>query len=391
MDAGADYVGTVRIRRHDVLWRKAASRLMNRVRERTTSIRITDQGCMLRGYHRSVIDALNRCREVSTYVPALAYTFARHPVEIEVAHAERTVGQVEVLAVPPHPAELRPDDRLSRWCRCSSSPCPASSSHCCRSSFVVFLAIRRLVVGPEAEGVFTLFAHRVLPDRRGADRPWRGRASTSGASTSRCASARATRSPRCSAQTRTAERSGAAALPRSPGSSPQRAAAAATGARSGGVSPGRAVVFAYHDVGVRCLKALLSAGLEIPLVVTVPDDPHETPLVASVAATAADYGLRLTAPATRTARELHARCWRSCSPDFMFSFYYRALLGAPLLQCARRGALNMHGSLLPKYRGRAAGQLGDPARRARDRRDAALHGGARRCRRHRRSRRPCRS
>ena len=66
---------------------------MNRLRERTTSIRITDQGCMLRGYHRSVIDALNRCTEVSTYVPALAYTFARHPVEIEVAHAERTVGQ----------------------------------------------------------------------------------------------------------------------------------------------------------------------------------------------------------------------------------------------------------------------------------------------------------
>ena len=79
--------------RQDVLWRKAASRLMNRMREGTTSIRITDQGCMLRGYHRSVIDAVNHCTEVSTYVPALAYTFARHPVEIEVAHAERTVGQ----------------------------------------------------------------------------------------------------------------------------------------------------------------------------------------------------------------------------------------------------------------------------------------------------------
>ena len=79
--------------RQDVLWRKAASRLMNRIREGTTSIRITDQGCMLRGYHRSVIDAVNHCTEVSTYVPALAYTFARHPVEIEVAHAERTVGQ----------------------------------------------------------------------------------------------------------------------------------------------------------------------------------------------------------------------------------------------------------------------------------------------------------
>ena len=74
MDTGADYVGTVRVDRHDVMWRKAASRLMNRIRERTTQVRITDQGCMLRGYHRSVVNAINRCVEVSTFVPALGYT-----------------------------------------------------------------------------------------------------------------------------------------------------------------------------------------------------------------------------------------------------------------------------------------------------------------------------
>jgi methionyl-tRNA formyltransferase len=118
------------------------------------------------------------------------------------------------------------------------------------------------------------------------------------------------------------------------------------------VSPGRAVVFAYHDVGVRCLKALISAGLDIPLVVTVPDDPQETPWFASVAATAADYGLRLLAPRDAHEPQLHDLL-AQLRPDFVFSFYYRALLGAPLLQCARRGALNMHGSLLPKYRGRA--------------------------------------
>src|SRR6195256_6568851 len=93
MDAGADYVGTIRKSRQDVLWRKAASRLMNRIRERTTSISITDQGCMLRGYHRNIVEAINRCLEVSTYVPALGYTFARHPVEIEVAHAQRQAGE----------------------------------------------------------------------------------------------------------------------------------------------------------------------------------------------------------------------------------------------------------------------------------------------------------
>ncbi len=118
------------------------------------------------------------------------------------------------------------------------------------------------------------------------------------------------------------------------------------------MSAPRAVVFAYHDVGVRCLKTLLSAGLEIPLVVTVSDDPHETQWYASVAATAADYGLRVIAPSEPDSAEL-GRTLQALQPDFIFSFYYRSLLPAALLRCARRGALNMHGSLLPKYRGRA--------------------------------------
>ena len=118
------------------------------------------------------------------------------------------------------------------------------------------------------------------------------------------------------------------------------------------MSRARAVVFAYHDVGVRCLKTLLSAQVEIPLVVTVPDDPSEQHWYASVAAAAADQGLRVIAPAAANTPEL-AQELRSVQPDFLFSFYYRSLLGPPLLAAARRGALNMHGSLLPKYRGRA--------------------------------------
>jgi methionyl-tRNA formyltransferase len=118
------------------------------------------------------------------------------------------------------------------------------------------------------------------------------------------------------------------------------------------VSGPSAVVFAYHDVGVRCLKALLSGGVAVPLVVTVPDDPGETRWFASVAATAADYGLPVLAPADAGGAELEQRV-AALRPDFLFSFYYRALLGEPLLRAARRGALNMHGSLLPKYRGRA--------------------------------------
>ena len=156
MDTGADYVGTVRVSRQDVLWRKAASRFLNRLREGTTSIHITDQGCMLRGYERSVIDAVNRCSEVSTYVPALAYTFARHPLEIEVAHAERTHGQSKY--------SLFRLIRLNFDLMTGFSVAPLqffSMSGIVIAllsiAFVIYLAIRRLVVGPEAEGVFTLF------------------------------------------------------------------------------------------------------------------------------------------------------------------------------------------------------------------------------------------
>lgn len=114
----------------------------------------------------------------------------------------------------------------------------------------------------------------------------------------------------------------------------------------------RAVVFAYHDVGVRCLKTLLSAQVEVPLVVTVRDDPRENRWFASVADTARDYGLPLATPEDAGSPELTDRV-AQIQPDFIFSFYYRAMLGAPILKSARRGALNMHGSLLPKYRGRA--------------------------------------
>src|SRR5436853_325145 len=89
MDEGYDYVGGVRGERHDNAFRRLGSRAMNRLRERITRIRMTDQGCMLRAYSRDIIDAINACREVSTFIPALAYTFARRPTEVEVAHEAR--------------------------------------------------------------------------------------------------------------------------------------------------------------------------------------------------------------------------------------------------------------------------------------------------------------
>src|SRR2546429_370144 len=93
MDEGYDYVGSVRLERHDTAFRRNASRLMNAVRERITRIRMTDQGCMLRAYSRDIVAAINSCREINTFIPALAYTFAQRPTEIEVAHEERAAGE----------------------------------------------------------------------------------------------------------------------------------------------------------------------------------------------------------------------------------------------------------------------------------------------------------
>jgi undecaprenyl-phosphate 4-deoxy-4-formamido-L-arabinose transferase len=93
MDGGADYVGGVRAVREDSWWRRTASRAMNRLRERITRIRMTDQGCMLRAYSRDIADAVAASREVSTFIPALAFTYAHRPTEVAVAHAERAAGE----------------------------------------------------------------------------------------------------------------------------------------------------------------------------------------------------------------------------------------------------------------------------------------------------------
>jgi undecaprenyl-phosphate 4-deoxy-4-formamido-L-arabinose transferase len=93
MDEGHDYVGTIRRQRRDSAFRRHASQAMNRLRERITKIRMTDQGCMLRAYSRQIVDAINECREANTFIPALAYTFAHRPAEIEVAHEERVAGE----------------------------------------------------------------------------------------------------------------------------------------------------------------------------------------------------------------------------------------------------------------------------------------------------------
>jgi len=114
----------------------------------------------------------------------------------------------------------------------------------------------------------------------------------------------------------------------------------------------RAVVFAYHNVGARCLRVLRAHGVDVPLVVTHADDPAETLWFARVTDAADDLGLPWIAPPDPNDDEVVRRI-AALAPDWLFSFYYRQMLKAPLLSLAPRGALNMHGSLLPHYRGRA--------------------------------------
>jgi len=113
----------------------------------------------------------------------------------------------------------------------------------------------------------------------------------------------------------------------------------------------RAVVFAYHNVGCRCLSVLLAHGVDVALVVTHRDNPQETIWFDSVAELAALHGIPAITPDNPNAPEVVEQI-RALQPDFLFSFYYREMLKKDLLEIPKCGALNMHGSLLPKYRGR---------------------------------------
>lgn len=112
-----------------------------------------------------------------------------------------------------------------------------------------------------------------------------------------------------------------------------------------------AVVFAYHNVGVRCLSALLAGGMRVKLVVTHADDPNENIWFDSVQRLAELHRIPVAMPEDPNTEAFVAQI-AQYQPEFLFSFYYRFMLKAPLLRVPSRGALNMHGSLLPKYRGR---------------------------------------
>ena len=155
--AGHDYVGSYRRARQDSFFRRLASRIVNGLRERTTHIHMTDQGCMLRAYDRALVETMNSCREVNTFIPALAYSFAARPTEIEVAHEPRAAGESKYSLY----SLLRLNfDLVTGF---SIVPLQWFSligivlSLLAGALFVVLL-VRRFLFGAEVEGAFTLFA-----------------------------------------------------------------------------------------------------------------------------------------------------------------------------------------------------------------------------------------
>jgi undecaprenyl-phosphate 4-deoxy-4-formamido-L-arabinose transferase len=156
-DEGYDVVGGVRQNRQDSAARKLASAVVNRVTAAITRMKLTDFGCMLRAYSREVVDEINRCDEASTFIPALGQSFARRPTEVEVAHAPRTGGESAY--------SLYRLVRLNFDLMTGFSSVPIQLFGMLGTvvavggiAFGVFLFVRRLVVGAEVEGVFTLFA-----------------------------------------------------------------------------------------------------------------------------------------------------------------------------------------------------------------------------------------
>jgi undecaprenyl-phosphate 4-deoxy-4-formamido-L-arabinose transferase len=156
MREGYDYVGTIRKNRQDTWFRRTASQAMNRLRQRITRIKMTDQGCMLRAYSRSIVETINSCNELNTFIPALAYTFSNRPTEIEVLHEERSAGDSKY--------SLYQLVRLNFDLVTGFSIVPLQMFSLLgfglaliSAVFVAYLALRRLIFGPEAEGLFTLF------------------------------------------------------------------------------------------------------------------------------------------------------------------------------------------------------------------------------------------
>ena len=155
-EEGFEVVATYRKQRKDSLFRKLPSYIVNKITAKLVGVKLKDYGCMLRAYRRNIIDYMNMCPESSSFIPALANTFAKKITEIEVAHAERKTGTTKYSLFKLWRLNFDLMTSFSLW------PIQMISSlgvgiAALGLLFALFLLVRRFLIGPEGEGVFTLF------------------------------------------------------------------------------------------------------------------------------------------------------------------------------------------------------------------------------------------
>jgi len=317
VEAGHDVVGSYRRARQDTTWRHWASKAINFIRARITHIEMRDHGCMLRAYRREIVREIVAAREGSTYIPALAQYFAANPTEVEVEHAARAAGESKY--------NLYKLIRLNFDLMTGFSLVPLQMFtitgmvvSVLSTLLVVYLALRRLIVGPEAEGVFTLFGILflllgVVITGLGIIGEYVGRIFQE--------------------------------VRRRPGYIVRSVA-------RGNPSDGGIALFAYSDVGYEVLDRLIARGERIACVFTHEDDPGEVKWFRSVAQRAQEAGIKVVKGDAITLEDFDAALG-GARPELIVSAYYRRMIPKAVLARAIKAAVNLHGSLLPKYRGRA--------------------------------------
>ena len=279
---------------------------------------MTDQGCMLRAYSRPVIDAIVRSGAINTFIPALAYSFATHPAEVGVKHEERQAG---VSNYSLYKLIRLNFDLITGFSLAPLELFTIFALCCAVGSFllVVVLAWRRLILGPEEGGLFTLFGIvffllSVCMVGIGLIGEYVGR------------TYQVVRSHQRYHISRILE--------------------------VHGMSRPRILFFGYSEVGHDCLALLLERGDNVVALVTHEDNPDEKIWFKTPAAAARERGLPVFTPDSVNTPDWVERI-AQLAPDLILSVYYRHMISERILDLAPLGAFNMHGSLLPKYRGRA--------------------------------------
>ena len=310
-DAGYDVVATYRKGRQDSLFRRMPSWIVNKITAQLVGAKLRDYGCMLRAYSRDVIDSINLCQESSSFIPALANTYAKRIIEIEVGHEERKKGVSKYS--------------LFRLLRLNFDLMTGFSLY--PIQFISIVGVLIAIVGL----AFALFLHRETPHcRPRVGRPLhvlcrplllRGRPDI------------------CPRRHRRIHRKDL------PGG-----AETAQVHREKGTAV-RAVVLAYHEIGYVCLEELIESGSRLP-----PSSPTRTTRKKRYGSAPPRTLAQANAIPVFDPESLRDPAWidriRSFAPDYLFSFYYRHMLPREVLDIPRIAAMNLHGSLLPAFRGR---------------------------------------